>query len=94
MLRRRPDIRSAELYAAAHAPGSASPRRISIRPCRSAASSAQHDERHPEPERRRLLLFPGAGLLYPLFNYGRIKNNVRVQDARYQQQLVGYRTRC
>jgi outer membrane protein TolC len=32
----------------------------------------------------------GAGLLYPVFNYGRIKNQVRVQDAAFQQALVDY----
>jgi len=32
----------------------------------------------------------GPRLLWPLFNYGRIKNNVRVEDARYQQSLVIY----
>lgn len=34
----------------------------------------------------------GAGLFWPLFNYGRISNNIRVQDARLQQLLVQYRT--
>jgi NodT family efflux transporter outer membrane factor (OMF) lipoprotein len=32
----------------------------------------------------------GARIFYPLFNYGRITNNVRVQDARLQQLLVDY----
>jgi outer membrane protein TolC len=32
----------------------------------------------------------GPRLLYPIFNYGRIKNNVRVQDARFEQLLVNY----
>jgi NodT family efflux transporter outer membrane factor (OMF) lipoprotein len=32
----------------------------------------------------------GSRLLWPLFNYGRIKNNVRVEDARFQQSLVNY----
>jgi outer membrane protein TolC len=29
--------------------------------------------------------------VWPFLNYGRIKNNVRVQDARLQQALVNYR---
>ena len=33
----------------------------------------------------------GANFVWPFLNYGRIKNNVRVQDARLQQALVGYR---
>ena len=33
----------------------------------------------------------GPSFVWPFFNYGRIKNNVRVQDARLQQALVQYR---
>jgi NodT family efflux transporter outer membrane factor (OMF) lipoprotein len=33
----------------------------------------------------------GPSFVWPFFNYGRIKNNVRVQDARLQQALVNYR---
>ena len=33
----------------------------------------------------------GGQLLYPLFNYNRIQNGVRVQDAAYEQSLVNYR---
>jgi NodT family efflux transporter outer membrane factor (OMF) lipoprotein len=32
----------------------------------------------------------GATFTWPLFNYGQLKNQVRVQDARYQQLLVDY----
>jgi outer membrane protein TolC len=32
----------------------------------------------------------GPQFRWPLFNYGRITNNVRVQDARFQQLLVNY----
>ena len=32
----------------------------------------------------------GGNIIWPLFNYGRIQNNVRVQDARLQQLLVAY----
>ena len=32
----------------------------------------------------------GAGFVWPFFNYGRIRNNIRVQDARLQQALVAY----
>lgn len=32
----------------------------------------------------------GPSFVWPFFNYGRIKNNVRVQDARLQQALVQY----
>lgn len=33
----------------------------------------------------------GPSLVWPFLNYGRIKNNIRVQDARLQQALVNYR---
>lgn len=33
----------------------------------------------------------GPTFVWPFLNYGRIKNNVRVQDARLQQSLVNYR---
>ena len=32
----------------------------------------------------------GPRFRWPIFNYGRIENNVRVQDARFQQLLVNY----
>ena len=32
----------------------------------------------------------GPSFVWPFLNYGRIKNNVRVQDARFQQLLVNY----
>ena len=33
----------------------------------------------------------GPSFVWPFLNYGRIKNNIRVQDARLQQALVQYR---
>ena len=33
----------------------------------------------------------GANFVWPFLNYGRIRNNVRVQDARLQQALIAYR---
>ena len=35
--------------------------------------------------------YGGVGFSWDIFNYGRIRNRVRVQDARFQQLLVGYR---
>lgn len=34
--------------------------------------------------------FGGPTFRWAIFNYGRIRNNVRVQDARYQQQIASY----
>jgi NodT family efflux transporter outer membrane factor (OMF) lipoprotein len=33
----------------------------------------------------------GGSFFWPFFNYGRIRNNIRVQDARLQQALINYR---
>ena len=32
----------------------------------------------------------GPRLVWPILHYGRIKNNIRIQDARFQEQLVEY----
>ena len=32
----------------------------------------------------------GAGLLFPVFNYGRLINQVRVQDAQFQEAVLNY----
>ena len=32
----------------------------------------------------------GAGLVFPVFNYGRLVNQVRVQDAQFQQAVLNY----
>ena len=34
--------------------------------------------------------FIGLDFSWPILNYGRIKNNVRIQDARFQQSVVNY----
>lgn len=33
----------------------------------------------------------GVSFVWPFFNYGRIRNNIRVEDARLQQALIAYR---
>ncbi len=33
----------------------------------------------------------GVSFFWPFLNYGRIRNNIRVEDARLQQALIGYR---
>jgi NodT family efflux transporter outer membrane factor (OMF) lipoprotein len=96
MLRRRPDIRSAELYAAAQCAriGIA---KADLYPSFSlyGAIGFQTSSGTGVPSNG---LFSGLfyalsplRIFWPLFNYGRIENNVRVQDARFQQLLVGYR---
>jgi len=92
MLRRRPDIRSAELYAAAQC-ARVGISKADLYPTLSLRGIIGLNTTSGTPNLSGGGFFYslGAGLLYPLFNYGRIKNNVRVQDALYQQQLVGYR---
>jgi outer membrane protein TolC len=96
MLRRRPDIRSAELSAAAQCarigvakadlyPSFSIMGTIGFQGNSSSSASSQ--------------MFSGDNLVYsvgpqvtwPFFNYGRLENKVRVQDAQFQQLLVNYR---
>lgn len=94
MLRRRPDIRSAELYAAAQC----------------ARIGVAKSELYPSFSLFGSLglqlnssvggaFFSGDSFVYslgpritwPFFNYGRLTNGVRVEDARFQRLLVDYR---
>lgn len=97
MLRRRPDIRRAELQAAAQcarigvAKAELYPSLTLIGTIGLQANSSSSGSMN---------LFSGDSLVYsvgpriawPFFNYGRLKNNVRVEDARLEQLLVGYRS--
>ena len=91
LLRRRPDVRAAEMAAAAQ----------------SAAIGVSAADLYPqfvlagsiglagESFSDQFESGSGSGFLSPfvnwdIFNYGRIKNNVRVQDARFQQLLTAY----
>jgi NodT family efflux transporter outer membrane factor (OMF) lipoprotein len=96
MLRRRPDVRGAELNAAAQC-ARIGVAKADLYPAFSLFGTVglqafdngitSHD------------LFSGQSFFYnvgpqvswPFFNYGRIENNVRVQDARFQELLVNYR---
>jgi len=91
LIRRRPDVRAAEMAAAAQ----------------SAAIGVSEAELYPqfvlagsiglagETFSDQFDSGSGTGFVTPfvnwnIFNYGRIKNNVRVQDARFQQLVVNY----
>jgi NodT family efflux transporter outer membrane factor (OMF) lipoprotein len=91
LIRRRPDVRAAEMAAAAQ----------------SAAIGVSAAELYPqfvlagsiglsgESFSDQFKSGSGSGFITPLincniFNYGRIKNNVRVQDARFQQLVTVY----
>jgi NodT family efflux transporter outer membrane factor (OMF) lipoprotein len=103
MLRRRPDVRSAELSAVSQCA------RIGVAKAElyprftlfgtigtqttSGAGGLSGDSSFSD-------LFGPNSLFYaftpqvtwPILNYGRLENNVRIQDARFQQLLVGYQS--
>jgi NodT family efflux transporter outer membrane factor (OMF) lipoprotein len=96
MLRRRPDIRAAELVAAAQCA------RVGVTKAElypsftlfgaigfQASTSGGATNRFFSPG--NVFYNIGPRITWPFFNYGRIENSVRVEDARFQQLLVGYR---
>ncbi|MFZ2446462.1 MAG: efflux transporter outer membrane subunit [Syntrophobacteraceae bacterium] len=101
LLRRRPDIRSAELQAAAQCAliGAAKADlfpKISLTGSFGFLSSDSSLTRTGGSSFsdlfswRSLTLATGPSIQWPVLNYGRIQNNIRVQDARFQQLLVTY----
>ncbi len=102
LLRRRPDVRRAELQAAAQsaligvAKADLYPSFVLLGSIGLASSSGNGNTRTGESDFDELfnsdsLFFVGGPQFnWPIFNYGRIKNNVRVQDARLEQALVNY----
>jgi NodT family efflux transporter outer membrane factor (OMF) lipoprotein len=97
ILRRRPDIRAAEYQAAAQCA------RIGVAKADLYPSftlfgtvGLQTTSGTPTPKSNffsadSLFYSAGPRINWAFLNYGRITNNVRVQDARFQQLLVGYR---
>ncbi len=101
LLRRRPDIHSAELFAAAQCA------RIGIAKADlypsfvlfgdvGVQSSEQGGRQSGGAHFRNMFdsdsvfYSVGPGFHWSIFNYGRIENNVRAQDARYQELVVNY----
>ncbi len=96
LLRRRPDVRSAELQAALQSaligvaetdlyPSFTLTGSIGYETSDTGGSSAG-DLFDSDSFR----FAAGPGFRWNILNYGRLKNNVRVQDARYQQTIVNY----
>jgi NodT family efflux transporter outer membrane factor (OMF) lipoprotein len=96
LLRRRPDVRSAELRASRQSaligiaesdlyPSFTLTGSIGYQTSDTGGSSAG-DLFDSDSFR----FVAGPGFRWNIFNYGRLKNNVRVQDARYQQAIVNY----
>ena len=91
LLRRRPDVRAAEMAAAAQSAGIGISK-ADLYPSFGIAGSLGLDGGTFSD-----LFDSGAatGVIIPfvnwnIFNYGRIKNNVRVQDARFEQAVTAY----
>ncbi len=91
LLRRRPDIRAAELEAAAQSA------RIGVAlsdlyPSFTLTGSigVQAEDIGQLFKGGSLVGFIGPAFRWNLFNYGRIRNNVRAQDARFQQLVATY----
>ena len=98
LLRRRPDIRLAELQAASQSAliGVA---RTDLYPrftlfgsigLQSSDKSATGGTFSDLFDSDSITYTVGPGVQWSIFNYGRLKNNVRVQDARFQQLIVNY----
>ena len=91
LLRRRPDIRSAELQAAAQS-AQIGVARADLFPAFALVGTIAFEAKDAGK------LFNGdsvAGSIgpsfeWPILNYGRLKDNVRAQDARFQELIVAY----
>jgi NodT family efflux transporter outer membrane factor (OMF) lipoprotein len=101
LLRRRPDIRSAELFAAAQSarigvakadlyPSFSLFGEIGFESSSQGGALSNHADLHNLFDSGSLFYSFGPQFRWSIFNYGRIENSVRVQDARLQQLLVAY----
>ena len=101
LLRRRPDVRFAEFQAAAQsarigiAQAAMRPRftlfgSIGLATSTSGGPTSNNPDLASLFSLSSLAYFVGPGFSLPLFNYGRLRNNVRIQDARYQQLALNY----
>jgi NodT family efflux transporter outer membrane factor (OMF) lipoprotein len=96
LLRRRPDVRAAGLAAASQSAliGVA---KASMYPAFSLSGSfggvgnnAGNNSLVDMFNWQSRAVNAGAGLVFPVFNYGRLINQVRVQDAQFQQAVLNY----
>jgi NodT family efflux transporter outer membrane factor (OMF) lipoprotein len=96
LLRRRPDIRSVELNAVAQcdrigiAKADLYPSFALFGSIGTQASAGGGPETGGLFSAGSLFYSFGPRLIWSIFNYGRTKNNVRIQDARFQALLVDY----
>jgi NodT family efflux transporter outer membrane factor (OMF) lipoprotein len=96
MIRRRPDIRQAEMQAAAQsaligvAKGELYPKFGLLGSFGLASNSTANKDAGDLFSSDSIVATAGPVFSWSILNYGRIKNDVRVQDARYQQTIIRY----
>jgi NodT family efflux transporter outer membrane factor (OMF) lipoprotein len=101
LLRRRPDVRRAELQAASQSaligvakadlfPHFTLIGSIGLQASESSLTRNGSSSFSDLFDSDSMTYFAGPSLTWDLFNYGRIKNQVRVQDARLQQLVTNY----
>jgi NodT family efflux transporter outer membrane factor (OMF) lipoprotein len=103
MLRQRPDVRRAELLALAQNaqvgvatanlyPSFSITGTLGLSAAGNTDTTRTGDSGFSELFRAESLTYSiGPSFVWPFLNYGRIKNNIRVEDARLQQALIQYR---
>ena len=103
MLRQRPDVRGAELLAMAQNarvgvatadlyPSFSLVGTLGLAAAGGTDTTRTGDNGFSELFRSESITYTaGASFVWPFFNYGRIENNIRVEDARLQQALIQYR---
>jgi outer membrane protein TolC len=101
LLRRRPDVRSAELQAAAQSarigvakadlyPQFSLLGSIGLQSSEKGGFSSNNADFGDLFDSDSITYFIGPSFQWPILNYGRITNRVRVQDARFQELVVNY----
>jgi NodT family efflux transporter outer membrane factor (OMF) lipoprotein len=96
LLRRRPDVRSAEFLAASQsaligvAEGDLYPRFALFGSIGVQTGDTGNSEAADLFDSDSLYYSAGPTFSWNIFNYGQIRNNIRAQDAVYQQTLVNY----
>lgn len=102
LLRRRPDIRRAEFQAAAQSarigvakaelfPNFSLVGSIGLQSSSRGGPESNNAHFSDLFKSDSITYFFGPTVQWPILNYGRIKNNIRMQDARFQELLVNYR---
>jgi len=93
LLRRRPDVRQAEYLAAAQS-AAIGISKADLYPAFRLGGTIGYsaDSLSDLPDSDSLYGLGGISFSWKIFNYGRIKNQVRANDARFQQTLVHYET--